>query len=335
MKKIIIIVVISFMFLVGCGINSKTNAIDEIINKYKKSSGYMLSGILEITNNDEVYNYDVEVGYEKDNNYKVELTNKSNEYTQIILKNSDGVYVLTPALNKSFKFHSDWPYDNSQIYLYDAIINDMKKDDNLEFEEKDNEYIFNTSVKYPNNNRLVKQKIIFNKDFKLNKVSVYDKNGTISMSMKFDKIKFSPKFSDDYFSLDNYVVSDENEEKENNKTSETSSLDDIIYPLFIPSGTKLISEDRVNKDSGERVIMTYDGEKSFVLVEETVDVFDEFTVIPSYGEPYQLMDTLGVLTDNSLSWISGNTEYYLISDVMSKDELLEVAQSLVGVISMK
>ena len=104
---------------------------------------------------------------------------------------------------------------------------------------------------------------------------------------------------------------------------------------MIPSGTKLVQEEKISKDSGERVIMNYDGEKSFLLVEETVDVFQDFTVIPSSGEPFQLLDTIGVMTDNSLSWYSGNMEYYLVSDVMSKDEMIEIAQSIVGVSSFK
>ena len=81
--------------------------------------------------------------------------------------------------------------------------------------------------------------------------------------------------------------------------------------------------------------MTYEGEKSFLLVEETLDVFNEFTIIPSSGEPFQLMDTLGVMTNNSLSWSSGTTDYYLVSDVMSKDEMIEVAQSIGNVNFLK
>ena len=81
--------------------------------------------------------------------------------------------------------------------------------------------------------------------------------------------------------------------------------------------------------------MTYDGEKSFLLVEETLDVFNDLTIIPSSGEPFQLMDTIGVMSENSLNWISGNMEYYLVSDVMDKDELVEIAQSIVGVSSLK
>ena len=62
---------------------------------------------------------------------------------------------------------------------------------------------------------------------------------------------------------------------------------------------------------------------------------DEFTVIPTYGEPYQLMDTLGVMTDNSLNWTTNGVEYYLVSDVLNQDELVEVAQSIGVVQTMK
>ena len=29
--------------------------------------------------------------------------------------------MVTPSLNKSFKFQSDWPYNNSQVYLINSI----------------------------------------------------------------------------------------------------------------------------------------------------------------------------------------------------------------------
>lgn len=81
--------------------------------------------------------------------------------------------------------------------------------------------------------------------------------------------------------------------------------------------------------------MNYDGDKSFLLVEETADVFNEFTIIPSSGEPFIVMDTLGVMTNNSLSWTSGGIDYYLVSEVMNQDEMLEVAQSINGIVSIK
>ena len=374
MKRIFIILFICCLLITGCSDtkNIKKNFVNRVdgANSYKQS---------------------VEVGYKKDDYYKVTLKNKANNHVQIILKTDDGVYVLTPSLNKSFKFQSDWPYNNSQIYLLDAISSDIKNDKNSEISKKDNKYFLMTKVNYSNNSRLIKQKLEFDEEFNLSKVIVYDKDGIEVMTMKFDKIKLNCKFSKEYFDVDSIIDSEstttesdnknesnttkdsnkDNEKNTDNKTSNntnetnkntinndrnsntnnnnnntsnnnetnnkktTGRLDDIVYPLFLPSGTKLVDEERVKKDNGERVIMTYEGEKSFLLVEETMDVFNEFTIIPSSGEPFQLMDTLGVMTNNSLSWSSGTTDYYLVSDVMSKDEMIEVAQSIGNVNSLK
>ena len=107
------------------GIADNKSVVKNIKKILDKGNGYYLAGELSIFNNDDNYNYKVDVYYKKDDYYKVILTNKFNDHTQIILKNDDGVYVLTPALNKSFKFQSDWPNDNSQIYLLDALLRDI------------------------------------------------------------------------------------------------------------------------------------------------------------------------------------------------------------------
>lgn len=386
MKRIFIILFICCLLITGC--SGTKNIKKNFVNRVDGANSYKLNGTLSINNNDDVYNYSVEVGYKKDDYYKVTLRNKANNHVQIILKTDDGVYVLTPSLNKSFKFQSDWPYNNSQIYLLDAISSDIKNDKDSEISKKDNKYFLMTKVNYSNNSRLIKQKLEFDEEFNLSKVIVYDKDGIEVMTMKFDKIKLNCKFSKEYFDVDSIIDSEstttesdnknennttkdsnkDNEKNTDNKTSNntnetnkntinndrnsntnnntsnnnetnntktTGRLDDIVYPLFLPSGTKLVDEERVKKDNGERVIMTYEGEKSFLLVEETMDVFNEFTIIPSSGEPFQLMDTLGVMTNNSLSWSSGTTDYYLVSDVMSKDEMIEVAQSIGNVNSLK
>ena len=331
MKKIVFVLLMISILLTGCGKYSQKDIVKDLEKKYEESTGYKLNGNLSVMNNDETYNYKVDVSFKKDDFYKVVLTNVTNNHTQVILKNGEGVFVITPSLNKSFKFQSDWPYKNSQIYLLNALINDIKNDDKKEFEIKDNKYEFKTKVNYPNNSSLVNQKIIMNKSYKLDKVVVYNKDGSESMVMEFDKITYSAKFSKDYFDIDKIISKKDTVEE----VKETANLEDTIYPLFLPSGTKLVDEERVKKEDGERVIMTYDGDKSLVLVEETVDVFNEFTVIPSGGEPFQLMDTLGVMTSNSLSWTSSGVEYYLASDVMSNDEMIEVAQSIGGIVSMK
>ena len=316
----------------GCGKNTESSVINDLEKKINKASAYKISGDLEIVNNDEVYNYDIEVSYKKDNNYKVILINKANDHTQIILKNADGVYVLTPALNKSFKFQSDWPYSNSQIYLLKSLVNDIKNTKDIKFEEEKSGYKIVTTVNYPNNSKLVEQVIELNKKRDIKKVKVYDDNHAVCMSMTFKSIDYSPIFKKDYFDLNEVMGTYSIDEETTKKTSE---LEDTIYPLVVPTNTKLVSEEKIKKDIGDRIIMTFDGDKPFLLVEETAVVEDEFTIIPTYGEPYQLMDTLGVMTNNSLTWTSNGIEYYIVSDVLNQDELVEVAQSISYLPTMK
>lgn len=371
-KKCLMLLTVLALLLTGCGKTDVNDVIGDLQNKIEKSKGYVLTGNLEIVNNDDVYNYDVSSSYQDGDYYKISLVNTANDHEQIILKNDDGLYVLTPSLKKSFKFQSDWPYNNSQIYLLQSILTDIENDSERVFENNDNGFIFTSKVNYPNNRNITKQEVTFDKDLNLTKVVVMTADEVPKMTLTVKDIDYSPKFNDDYFDLnaimddsisdreetdtndnntndsnssENSNTNEENTTTEENNTgtddnstneeattddntSSTGIIDDVIYPLVLPEGTKLSSEEKVAKTDGERDILTFDGDKPFLLVEETVVAEDELTIIPTTGEPYMFMDTIGVLSDNSLTWTSGNMEYYIVSDVMSQDELVEIASSV-------
>lgn len=332
MKKIMILgMLILICLFTGCGKYSESDAIKDFTKKIDSLKAYQLKGDLEIINNDDSYHYDVVVAYKEKDMYKVSLKNKSNNHEQVILKNNDGVYVLTPSLNKSFKFQSDWPYNNSQIYLLHSLLNDITSDNNKTFTDDGNVYTFTTSVNYPNNRKLVKQLITMDKNLNLKTVEVLNDIDVPQMKMVFNSIDMNPSFDDNYFVLDEIMKTSAIEED----TKETSNIEDVIYPLYIPSGTKLSNQDTVEKTNGERVILSFDGEKPFLLVEETVSKEEEFTIVPTYGEPYMLIDTVGAITDNSITWVSNGIEYYIVSDVMSQLELVEIAQSINVIPTMK
>ncbi len=364
MRKKLLFLLICCLLLVGCGKSDEKSVLKELKKKVNNLEAYELEGDLNIVSNDESYDYDVSVSYKKDDKYNVSLINKSNNHEQLILKNSSGVYVVTPSLNKSFKFQSDWPNNNSQIYLLKNLVSDIENDEKRSFSKTSDGYEFVVEANYPNNQNLVKQKIKLDDDLNFTSVDVMNDDGVSQMIMKFKKIDTDVSLDDKIFEIDNIIDNSTNEEsetnsKENNTDTNTnnsdntntdsteksegnsntstsdenvvSSIDDIIYPLYIPTGTVLTDEEKVAKTDGERVILTFDGEKPFLLVEETVSVEDEFSIIPTYGEPFLLTDTFAALADNSISWTSGGIDYYLVSDVMSQPELIEIAQSVSNV----
>ena len=323
MKKFFLIglVVVSSLLLIGCGKYGEKDIIKDLRKKIDKNSGYFLTGELEIINNEDSYVYNVESSYKKENNFKVSLKNKINNHEQIILKNEEGVYVLTPSLNKSFKFQSEWPYNNSQIYLLQTILKDLESDDNRVFEENENEYIFTATVNYSNNSELKKQKIVLDKDLNLKSVQVLDEKGNIHMKMTINSIDYKATFDDSYFSVTSNV-SKEQIETTNQK------LDSILYPMYIPENTQLSNQEKVSLENGERIILTFSGESPFTIVQETIQVSEELLTIPTYGEPQMITDTVGVLSDNSVNWVSNGVEFYVVSDKLNNQQLLDVANSI-------
>ncbi len=365
-KKILLLLLVMSFLLTGCFGKDSKDIVKELDKKYNDLKSYKLTGDLEIINNDDVYNYNVEVLYQKKDKFNVNLKNKANNHEQIILKNEEGVYVLTPSLNKSFKFQSDWPYNNSQVYLLQSIIEDILDDEKHEITEDENYYTITSTVNYPNNRKLVKQVVKVDKDKNIKEVKVVDENNVEQMKMTFNTIETNQTVDADSFNLDkimeksstnlnnnqnNDQSSDQNNTTNNNTqnnqnntlqnnnqtttSAETNVLEDTIYPLYIPTGTVLTSEEKIPKTDGERVIMTFEGEKPFLLVEETSSIEEEFSIIPTYGEPYLLIDTVGALTENSITWSSNGIDYYIVSDVMSQDELVDIARSVNVVPNMK
>ena len=310
-------------FIVGCGNYTVKDAEKDFEKKVNDSKGYKLIGEMKIINNDDVYKYDVDVSYKKSDLFRVSLKNKTNNHEQIILRNTDGVYVLTPTLNKSFKFQSDWPYNNSQVYLLQTLLSDIQNDKDKIFKSTSSNYIFITKVNYPNNSDLVKEKIYFDKKLLPIKVEVMNNEDDVLISMDFKKLNMNPKFSKNYFTLDeNMQVS-----KETGDVKTVSKIDEEIYPMFIPNNTKLINKETVSLDKGERVIMTFDGDNPFIVVEQTALVGDD-SVVSIDGNPYLLASGVASISDNMVSWINGGIEYYVVSDDLSSKELVSVANSM-------
>lgn len=322
-KKMLAFLVICLFMLVGCGKIGKDNIVKNLTKKIESANSYHLQGILEIINNENSYLYDVDVSYLKENNFRVSLKNKTNNHEQIILRNSDGVYVLTPSLNKSFKFQSEWPYNNSQSYLLQNILSDIKNDSEYVFEEVDDGYIITTNVNYSNNKELIKQKIYLDQNADIFKVEVLDSNDMVKLKMEISNISYGDNYDENYFKLENNMsVSNDSEDM----VASVSKIDDVIYPMYIPQNTYLSTQDKVSKDDGERVILTFAGDYPFMLIQETIS--DSDNIVSVYGEPFQLADSIGVLDDTSITWINDGIEYYLVSNVLDQEQLISVANSL-------
>ena len=376
LKKIIGLTLAILLLVTGCGEKSGEDVVKSVSDKVSESSSYNLKGNMEIYTNEETFTYSIEVDFLKDNFYKVKMVNQTNNHEQIILRNSDAVYVITPSLNKSFKFQSEWPENSSQAYILASILSDINNDSSKTIEEVDGSYVVKSVVNYPNNPDLAYQKTTMDKDGNLKKNEIYNDKDELKMKVTFTSIDYKASLKEEDFILEQYITEDTEENtdtkeqtntdteentpnnQENNNTTEdksetdcegeackeeemengacegdacteeTGSIENILYPLYVPSNTYLSSSDKVNTDVGDRIILTFAGDKNFVLVEEAATVAEEFEIIPVYGDPLIVNDTIGALGANSLSWTKDNISYYLTGTDLSTEELLTIGESI-------
>lgn len=335
MKKFkFLLAVLTIVLLCGCGKTKTTNVIDKFKDKVNSTKSYQIVGVMEIVSNEETFTYDVNVDYKYDEYYKVTLLNKINNHEQVILKDGESVYVVTPALNKSFKFQSEWPDNSSQSYLLKSLLKDIENTSDPVVDENDDYYIVNANVNYPNNSNLKSEKIYFDKNGDLKEVQVLNKDGNAIIRMKFTSIKYSVKFDDDNFSLDSLISNTCDDEEANcgvesgTDTEETSIINDIVYPLYLPEDTHLSTKDTVETDTGDRVIMTYAGTKPFMIIEEAATASKEMEITSVYGDPLLLSTAIGAIGANSLEWQTNNMSYYITSSYLTQEELMTIAESL-------
>ena len=323
MKKIFLVFV-SCILLVGCGKKSE-NIVADVETTINGLNNYHLLGDLTIANNEDKYNYSVDVTYLKGDYYRVSLINKENNHEQIILKNEEGVYVVTPSLNKSFKFQSEWPTNSSQSYILQTILKDIVNDQERNVVSKNDNYEITSKVDYPNNTDLKTQVVTIGKDNLPSKVVVKNSKGLDSITMIISKIDTKTKYEKKYFALSNNIK--EPTTNDGNTVNTSSTLEDIVYPMYLPTGTKYSGEEVVSTSGSERVILTYTGVKPFILIEETAKASKAHETTAVSGEVAQYGNILGVMTETSLNWNENGREYYLIGDALTKEELLQIASS--------
>ena len=206
----------------------------------------------------------------------------------------------------------------------------MKNDKNLTMSKKGSNYIFTSTVNYKNNASLIHQEVVVDKNLNIKKVTVYDTDENAQIKVSFNSIDMNAKFDDDYFVLEQNMqtISNEEDTTSRNTMQEISDLEEAVYPMYLPEGTYLETEKTVDLDEGSRIILTFAGETPFMLVEEPALKEDEMLVIPTSGDLDLFRDSVAIVDETSVNFVSDGVEYYLVSSDMSSEELVNVAKSI-------
>ncbi|MBT2681571.1 outer membrane lipoprotein carrier protein LolA [Bacillus sp. ISL-35] len=333
MKKRLLLLLAGLMVifaLAACGTKSQESVVKDLDGTLNDLKSYKAKAKMTLQMGTEPQVYDVEIWHKDPSFYRVNLKNAQKDQSQMILRNDEGVFVLTPALNKSFRFQSDWPKNSSQAYLYESLITDILEDKQAKFSATKEHYVFETKTRYQNNKMLPIQEIKLNKkSLAPVSVKVMDPDRNALVTVEFSDVKFDASFDKDAFDMKKNMTGAQLE------VPVMADMEDkeftVKYPVAEIPGVTLIDEKEITTEDGKRVVLTYDGDKSFTLIQEKANAMPAMSsAINMTGKPVDLGFTVGAMNETSISWTHLGVDYMLASTDLSPEEMEMVAKSVLA-----
>lgn len=346
----------TILLLSACGTDSQEKVLKKVNGKWADANGYELNATMEIKSGGDPKKYDVTVWHTKPDFYRVEVVESGKDVSQMIVRNADGVFVVTPTLNKMYKFQSDWPKKNSQAYLIGALAEDLAQDKNLVMKEEDKAYIFEAATRNSYKNSMPHQVITVDKKTMLpTSVVIMNDVKEEQIRITFKNIKLGVQHAAKEYAVEQFTESDETKgeqatpsEKENkdNKdgkestnnsngneekqavSAEAENKFQTHYPVVNMENTKMVDEKVIRESGMDRVILTFDGDKPFTVMQQPVTKEASMLPVSSPGDPVDLGFTIGAITDTSISWEKDGVEFFVASSKLTREEMVQVATSM-------
>ncbi|UNK17553.1 outer membrane lipoprotein carrier protein LolA [Paenibacillus sp. N3/727] len=356
---VLLAVVLSFtLVLSGCGKKDADGVIKDlgkVADKLESANGaYQGAGVMTIHTGSTPQQYQVEVWYQSPSYYRISLTNGQKDITQIVLRNDDGVFVLTPSLNKSFRFKSDWPENQGQVYLYQTMLGSILSDNTRQFAEDKDSYVFDVAAKY-HSHSLVRQKIWLAKDtYTPKQVQVSDSEAKVVVDVKFNSFTFDTNLTKESFDTNRNLSTMNQPEKQTmaevdengvpvastDGTGEAQGPEaeptaaqqlgsfGIIEPEYTPAGVMIKDTQEIADSKDHAVVLRYDGVYQYTIMESR-PLDRAVSLAP--GSAIDLGFTMGVLTGDeqkTLTWMTEGIEFRITSANLPTSEMVEIAASM-------
>ena len=322
-KKIMIIaaaavVVIAFLFLF---LREKPFE-DRLQQTLGSLNSYLLEGVMEVAEGEDTKSYDVSVKYLKQDDqdyFRVAMKDSGMNQEQEIIRNAEGVFVVTPTLNQIFKFQGNWPSNSLKPYLLQSM-REIAADESTQIEQTEEGYQISAGVTYPNNRNFTQQEMVFSDDLKIKSVQIFDDDHVLQMKMLFSKVDYEPGLTAEDFHVPQQL------EKET--AAEPIADEDLPLMPMETFGAVLSNSSVVENDGKVQYVLEYTGEKNFTIVEEVAESEETTQTIIMSGSLVDGLNMVGRYDGNHMTSVINSVRYTIYSDDLSEEEMSAVLQSM-------
>ena len=322
-KKIMIIaaaavVVIAFLFLF---LREKPFE-DRLQQTLGSLNSYLLEGVMEVAEGEDTKSYDVSVKYLKQDDqdyFRVAMKDSGMDQEQEIIRNAEGVFVVTPTLNQIFKFQGNWPSNSLKPYLLQSM-REIAADESAQIEQTEEGYQISAGVNYPNNRNFTQQEMVFSDDLKIKSVQIFDGDHVLQMKMLFSKVDYEPGLTAEDFQVPQQLE----------KETAAEPITDEHLPLMPMEtfGAVLSNSSVVENDGKVQYVLEYTGEKNFTIVEEVAESEETTQTIIMSGSLVDGLNMVGRYDGNHMTSVINSVRYTIYSDDLSEEEMSAVLQSM-------
>lgn len=289
-------------------------------------NSYYMEANMNLYNGEDKREFFVTVAYDKDEEldlFKVSLLDKGINQEQIIIKNKDGVYVMSPSLNQVYEFSGTWPLNSPKPYIYQSMLDLV--DGEYELKKVDEGYLITSKPNFDNKIQWLTQEVKFDKEYKPMYLNIYDNNNNLSLNLEVNKMEINKEFDEDYFDVNLSL------EQSRLNSAYTSAVSEDELP-FLPVNSEI---ETVLKESSTYVIndetyyiLTYEGSKPFTMVQRLLEDNEVVSSNVIDGKLVDLINGVGIYHDGILTYCYNSVEYNIYSNVLTLDEMIELANGV-------
>ncbi|GMA51142.1 sporulation protein YdcC [Alicyclobacillus contaminans] len=306
----------------GCGSPSKSEVASSLQTQAEKleSVNYQSEAKMTVQMDNGAQTYYVHTSYESPDVYKIELGDANKNINQVIVRNANGMFVVSPSLQKVFRFNGNWAQNQGHLYLYDQLLQQLATDKNVKLTKQGSDYLF-ALPSSQDGDIVSRQEVTMDaKTFTPKKVVLYDKDDTAVVTLQFTSFTTNVKYQDADFDPHKIASS-------STKATMAPVSDKFVYiePDVESLGDQL---DVTQMDSATSALLRYTGDHTFTLAESIpspgVAGLPEGQLVDLYGVPALYAGTDSV---HQLVWLNNGYEFSLASGNLTLEQMKSLAIS--------
>ena len=261
-RRMVMVIVLLAVGVIVTGCNPSTTTISsQIATVQKQLVSYQTQAEMTIRHGDAIEKAYVATWYKSPGQYRIALFDGEHHLTQTVVRNENGVYLLTPNDRIRYRMLGDFRQGQAQWYLYDALLAQLMTISKWQVVHQKTTLLFQLPV-IPSNPIVKTQSIqLVKKTYAPQEVVFYDQNKVPVIAMHYTRFTANNNIANAVFQP---TLNVSGRPLKSPAMRFTGMQGGIYEPTVLPYHDYLSEE----TEQGNRIFLRYNGSQPFIIVEQ-------------------------------------------------------------------